>query len=491
MKLCFYQRLAVAMVLVFVLVSGALLWSVNHLQALSRSEAEQQLHLGLASHLVADNPLLKQGVYDYSALKNLFHTLMLLGPAFEYYYLDPKGRILSYSAEAGKVKVDRLDIAPILSLLDGEQSLPIFAQDPKQPHRQKIFSAAEVTENGTLQGYLFVIIGGEAHDSILASLRQNDNLRQYALIALIALVALLAICLLLLHQYTAPLRRLAADMQTLCDDGFEPTRPRNLANWRNDSYNELQRLGCVFRQMLGHIDDQFSQLQQIDNQRRVLLADLSHDLRTPLANLQGYMETLAIQGDKLSAADRSRFTQICLKNARNLKKLIDQIFELAYLEGGQVTLKQECFPIGELLHDVVAKFALKAEKKGVQLRVVSTHSGDQVQADISKLERVLTNLIDNAIRHTEAGGSIEINASPQAGKVRIDVRDSGVGICQSEVAFIFDARYQATNSNKDSNLHAGLGLAISKKLTALLGSDLLVTSELGKGTCFSFELQQV
>ena len=128
--------------------------------------------------------------------------------------------------------------------------------------------------------------------------------------------------------------------------------PRPLQSWRRESHNEVQRLGCAFKDMLAHIDHQFDQLQSIDNQRRILLADLSHDLRTPLASLQGYIETLALSGDSLSPADRARFMDISLKNSRNLKRLIDQIFELAYLEGGQVTLNQESFALGELLQDI-------------------------------------------------------------------------------------------------------------------------------------------
>src|SRR5690606_15363707 len=135
------------------------------------------------------------------------------------------------------------------------------------------------------------------------------------------------------------------------------------------SNNEIQQLGSAFLAMLTRIQQQFSQLQQIDNQRRTLLADLSHDLRTPLASLQGYIETLAINASNLSEQERQRFTEICLKNAQDLKRLIDQIFELVYLEGGQVTLNQESFPLGELLHDVVAKFALKTRAKQIQLQI--------------------------------------------------------------------------------------------------------------------------
>lgn len=489
-KLCFYQRLALSLVAVFILIVALFFWTTSYFQHLTKSEAEQKLHIGLAEHLVGDNPLLKQGVYDYEALKNLFHTLMILGPNFEFYYLDPDGKVLTYSAEAGKVKRQHVDLTSIKALLEGQQELPIFGDDPRQLGVQKIFSVAPVYNGEKLQGYLYVIIGGEIYDSILSGLQQSQSMREFALFAVSCLVFLLIALLVLFRYLTAPLKRLSDDMDTVREADFQNDRDtRQLESWRRESHNEVQRLGCAFKDMLAHIDQQFEQLQQIDSQRRIILADLSHDLRTPLANLQGYIETLALNETSLSSEDRRRFIDISLKNANNLKRLIDQIFELAYLEGGQVTLHNEPFPLGELLHDISAKFSLKAAEKNISLTVRPSQFDYRVFADIGKLERVLTNLLENAIRHTPEGGQIEVEVSQLQQKLRIDIRDTGIGISDNEIAFIFDARYQANNTQKDSHVHAGLGLAISKKLMALLESELQVESELGKGTCFSFELK--
>ncbi len=488
MNLSFYHRLTLALVFIFMLVLSGFFYASTHLQTLSKSEAEQRLHLGLAEHLAGDSPLLKEGVYDYEALKNLFHTLMVLGPNFEFYYLDPQGKILTYSADPGKVKRTAVQLDPIRNLIEGQQNLPIFGDDPRQFGQQKIFSASPVYNGDELQGYLYVIIGGEIYDSILEGLSSSNNLQQFALFTATGLLVLLLASALLFRVLTRPLSRLSEDMDKISDEHFRNPEHLQLAEWRSDSGNEIHHLGSTFNAMLKHINEQFEALQHIDSQRRVLLADLSHDLRTPLANLQGYIETLVLKGETLSEADRKRFAEISLRNANNLNKLIDQIFELAYLEGGQVTLNREAFPLGELLHDVLAKFALKADQKHIQLNLSPSQFDYHVFADIGKLERVLTNLLENAIRHTPADGQINLLVSAGQDKLRVDIRDTGVGISEKEVAFIFDARYQATNTEQDSSLHAGLGLAICKKLMALLDSDLTVQSEVGKGTCFSFEL---
>ncbi|MEP7704529.1 HAMP domain-containing sensor histidine kinase [Paraglaciecola sp. 25GB23A] len=492
MKLCFYQRMALSLVAVFILVMVLFVWFSGQMQALSKSEAEQKLHLGLAEHLVSDNPLLQQGKYDHDTLENLFHTLMVLGPNFEFYFVDSGGNILAYSAEPGKVKLDKIRLEPMLQLVEGSNDFPILGDDPRQIAGQKIFSAAPVYQNNILQGYLYVIIGGQIYDSIIDSLKSSQTLREFAFLLVSSMIFLLVALLVLFKYFTAPLKLLSNEMEQICGEDFQfEHRVTQLSRWRKGSKDEVQRLGCAFNDMLHHIDKQFSQLQQIDKQRRILLADLSHDLRTPLANLQGYIETLALNADNLSEQDRRRFVEISLKNSKNLKRLIDQIFELAYLEGEQVTLNQESFLLGELLYDITAKFALKAKEKNISLTISPAQFDFQVFADIGKLERVMTNLLENAIRHTPINGKVELEVNQHKDKLRINIRDSGVGISDKEIGFIFDARYQASNSEKDSNMHAGLGLAICKKLIDLFDSSLTVESQLGQGSCFSFELKLV
>lgn len=492
MKLCFYQRMALSLVAVFILVMALFVWFSGHMQAITKSEAEQKLHLGLAEYLVQDNPLLQQGKYDHDILENLFHTLMVLGPNFEFYYVDSNGKILAYSAEPGKVKLDKIRLEPMLNLMKGNSDFPILGDDPRQLAGQKIFSAAPVYQDDLLQGYLYVIIGGQIYDSIIDGLKSSQSLREFAFLGIVSLFFLLIALLVLFKYFTAPLKLLSREMEQICGEDFRAERRvTHLSRWRKGSNDEVQRLGCAFNDMLQHIDKQFSQLQQIDRQRRILLADLSHDLRTPLANLQGYIETLALNADSLSEEDRKCFVEISLKNSKNLRHLIDQIFELAYLEAGQVTLNLEPFLLGELLYDITAKFALKAKDKNISLRISPSQFDFQVFTDIGKLERVITNLLENAIRHTPINGSIELEVSKHKDKLRLDIRDSGVGINDKEIGFIFDARYQASNTEKDSNMHAGLGLAICKKLIALLDSTLTVESKLGKGSCFSFELKLV
>ena len=151
----------------------------------------------------------------------------------------------------------------------------------------------------------------------------------------------------------------------------------------------------------------------------------------------------------------------------------------------------ETFAIGELLHDIIAKFALKAKDKRIHLTLQPQQCRYIVYSDIAKLERIITNLLENALRHTNEDGEIAIIVNQLTDKIKISVTDNGSGISKEDIAYIFDARYRASNAIEDSTPHAGLGLAISQKLSRILNSELLVDSKLGLGSSFSLSLQLV
>jgi signal transduction histidine kinase len=464
-------------------------WS-NSLAEQSKFQAEQKLHLNLAEHLAHDNPLLQDGVYNKKALENLFHSLMILGPAFEFYFLDPAGKIITYSADADKIKRESVDLSPLVALIANPDEAPIFGDDPRNVNKQKIFSVAPIYRGDNLQGYLYVIIGGEIYDSIFNQVKNDENLQQYSLLLIGTLLLLLLILLALFRYFTAPIKQLGSEMKAIKAAKFDQSKV-NLSQWQHSKNNEVHMLGVTFTDMVSQINLQFAQLTENDRIRRELLTHLSHDLRTPLATMQGYIETMVMKGDDISSQEQREYLATTQRNAIQLKRLIDQIFELAHLEDGQVTVNLETFAIGELLHDIIAKFSLKASEKNISLSLQPQQCRYIVYSDIAKLERIMTNLLENALRHTSEGGEIAVIVSQLSSKVKIAVTDNGSGISKEDIAYIFDARYRASNAIEDNTKHAGLGLAISQKLSKILHSELLVDSKLGQGSSFSLSLKLV
>jgi len=239
------------------------------------------------------------------------------------------------------------------------------------------------------------------------------------------------------------------------------------------------------------IEAQLARLNKQDEIRREFLAYVSHDLRTPLAGMKAYLETLEIKQDSMPVKERREFLQKAIINGDRLEGMINELFELTRLESQQVELNAEEFSIGDLLSDIVASLEDKAKTGQVNLNIDCQDAQALVVADIAKIERVIQNLVENAIRYSNKGSTVIVSTvKNQGGKIQLKVIDSGSGISPEHLPFIFEPYYRASDEYKLKHKGAGLGLAISKRLLALHNIDLEVNSEVGKGTVFSFILSE-
>ncbi|WP_444994412.1 ATP-binding protein [Aliikangiella sp. IMCC44359] len=486
MKLSLYQKLGITLLVAFIIVVAAFMLIVQSLDSISRDQAEQVLHQDLASHLVNDNPLLSSNVYDYKALENLFHSMMILGPNFEFYVLDRQGKILTYSAKPGEVIRDKIDLSPIKAIINNKKSLPIYADDPRSDQK-KVFSTSPILKNDKLEGYLFVIIGGQVYDSIFSSIRDNERIQLIGLVAVATLLFLLFLLLAGFRYFVSPLKDLTQQVRLLSLTEINQKLPPIVDAAKGVEVSELSQ---AFNQLIEQANNQLEKLSIVDIERRELLAHLSHDLRTPLASLQGFLETIKLKQGALSREENLSYVNRCLKNAYSLKGFVDQIFELAHLESGQVTVSLEKFPIADLLYDMVDKFSLSAQRKNIEIEVEMSENDLMVVTDIAKLERILTNLIENAIRHTPQNGKICLGAfiGEQSNDIKLLIKDSGTGINQDELPYLFDPRYRGSQAIDDESRHIGLGLTITKKLVRLLGSEIKACNNPEGGARFQFDL---
>jgi signal transduction histidine kinase len=240
--------------------------------------------------------------------------------------------------------------------------------------------------------------------------------------------------------------------------------------------------------MAATIEADVEKLRLAERMRRDLIGNITHDLRSPLASLQGYLETMVLKDPQLSPEERRRFLEISLRSTASLQKLVEELFELAKLDARQVELKREPLQIAELSQDVVLKLAPQAEGADVSLTVERAPELPLVSCDIAMIERVLTNLIDNALRATPPKGTVGISFSAQEGVIRVTVADTGAGIDPEDLPHIFDRFYRADKSRDKSTGGAGLGLAIARQIVELHGSVLEVESRPGEGARFTFTL---
>jgi len=488
----FYSKLVLGLLASFLLIGLLLTVLVQQLTTRYQNEIEQKLHLELAEHVVGDDSLLKDGEIDQKALEHTFHSMMVLGPSFEFYVLTPTGDVTTYSADDDKIKRMKVNLEPVKQFLSGSEKLPILGDDPRSEYREKIFSVAEIRQNDELKGYLYIIIGGEIYDSIV-ELLQNSHIIKLSVWGLVAgLLFSLIVVLLLFAMLTRPLRRLASDMKQFRDTGFEDGQQLSY-DWDENSADEIHRLGATFNAMSATLRQQYEKVRTTDELRRELISYVSHDLRTPLAALQGYLETWQLKQQTISEAESAELIQVAVNNAQQISRLVEQLFELAHLDAENTQLEMEPVSIAELAQDVLQKLALEARNKGVSLDVNPKDPSLMAMANIEKLERVFTNLVGNAIRHCEEGDKISIDISKAGQQWLITVKDSGVGISVEDLPHIFEAHYRGRQSEavKGDRVNSGLGLAITRRIIELHHSKIEVKSELGKGTLFSFSLNSI
>jgi signal transduction histidine kinase len=229
-------------------------------------------------------------------------------------------------------------------------------------------------------------------------------------------------------------------------------------------------------------------LKQTDRLRRELVANVSHDLRSPLASIQGYTETILMKQETLPPEELRKYLETILSDAKQLNRLVEELFELSKLDAKQIKPNLETFSLTELLQDVSMKFKSHASKFNIQLMTDLPKQLYFVHADIGMIERVLSNLIENAMNFTPARGRVELSLHQHDGQLRVRVLDTGKGISAEDIPHIFDRFYTGDRSRSRSVRGSGLGLAISQKIMELHHSSIAVTSKLNKGSVFEFDL---
>lgn len=508
-----YARLALVLLLLLTVVGAAWIATSVYTSALYQEELEQRLNRDLARQLLSDTQILDEGVSD-ADLEHIFHVLMVVNPRIEVYLLDAEGQILAYSAPEGKVVRERVSLEPIRAFLGPDPRLPLRGDDPRQTEGHKIFSVAPIPAGsgdrdssavpstgsglGDTGGYLYVVLGGERYESVVAGLRSNRVLRLAAGATLGALLVAFLVGLLLFRRLTRRLARLDRRIRAFHprgdganDDSAGAAHPDPDLDLPATG-DEIDRLEAGFSRMAERIELQIEELAALDELRRELVANVSHDLRTPIAALQGYLETLLLKEETLPPEERRRYLAIALRHAEHLGKLVAQLFELARLDVEEGKLDLEPVSLPELAQDVVQKFHLEAERQGVALAAELPADVPFVAADIGLLERALDNLLENALAHTPEGGRVILAVAAAEGGARVRLADTGHGIPADELPRIFD-RFQRGSAPEDGRRRrqhpgAGLGLAITKRILDLHGAELSAESTVGQGTTFSFLL---
>lgn len=227
--------------------------------------------------------------------------------------------------------------------------------------------------------------------------------------------------------------------------------------------------------------------READRARRQMLADVSHELKTPLTALRGYLETLHMSDLDLDPATRERYFHTIERETVRLDRIVDDLLDLTRLEARVGTLNARLFAVERVFQHVMLRHEHETRKREIEVDVSVAEEADQIVADPDRIEQVVENLFSNALRYTPAGGHIELRANSDGNAIVLSVVDSGQGIASDHVPFVFDRFYKADPSRRRSAPGSGLGLSIAKAIVERHHGSIGVTSVPGR-TAFTIVL---
>jgi signal transduction histidine kinase len=243
--------------------------------------------------------------------------------------------------------------------------------------------------------------------------------------------------------------------------------------------DEVAALARSFNQMADELTRRARELEASDQMRRQLMADVSHELMTPLTAMRGYIETLTMPEVQLDAQTRHRYMGIVTDETHRLEQIIGDLLDLARLEGGGMTFRHDRADVELLFNRVGERHERNLSDRRITLTTHVDTAARVVIADADRLEQALQNLAANAIRHTPEGGQIQLTAARQGDEIVLTVRDNGPGIPSEHLPLIFNRFYKADASRKASGGGSGLGLSIAKAIIERHGGTISVRNENG------------
>jgi len=479
------KKLWLVFILIIVLMGASYVFITGYFVNKYNQATTQRVNADIASHLIEEkfqnaSPFLEDGSPNKELFGDLMHDMMAVNRSIEVYLLDKTGEIL-YSVvldHSENAPVKSVSLAPIKSFIKDKGENYIVGDDPRKIDKQKIFSAARFNIDGR-EGYIYIILAGKEFELISDNLLAQYFGKLGVGASLLTMLFATLIGLLSIWFLTKNLRLMTQTVRKFREGDLK-------VRIENPEKSDIEMFAHSFNEMADTIVGNIDKMKSVDTLRRELIGNVSHDLRTPLAVLKGYVETMQMKKDSLTETEKEEYLQITHSNIDKLSNLINQLFEYSKLEAEQIAPVKEPFSITELSYDLIAKFKVIAEQKSVELLLENPQENSMVFADVSLVERALQNLIENAIKFTEPNGKVVLSLKRKNEDIEINITDTGTGIPLSEQPFIFDRYKQVDKSTKKHGY--GLGLAIVKKIMDLHETHITVLSRPKEGSSFIFNL---
>ncbi len=444
---------------------------------------QQELNWDLANHLAQRWQEQEFPAAELEKVNELLVEIEHTNPDVELYLLDRDGLVVAAASGIDKLlerKIEPAFIEKLLLTRSRQRDPRLFGVNPINPHILEPVGVAAVDWSGK-QAYLYTVLVSRVRASYL---ERSYRATRGAAVAISVGVLIFGVVMGYFVEFTTNRKQFEEINKVINSINSGDLSARVSLS----SGSELLGLGGKINQIAEKLYQAFTSVQQSDRMRRELISNVSHDLNTPLASALGYVRR-TLQEDASMLSERGkRYLGHAETNLEMLGRLIRELFELSKLETKQLELNQVRFSILDVVsEEVFPSLRELAEGNQVTLSLESPESLPLVYADDSLVLRVITNLVENAIRYHKPGGRVLVRLIPHEKTLEVAILDDGPGIAEAELERIFDRFYRGDQSRKKGS-GTGLGLAIVKKILEAHNKNIAVTSELGVGTRFSFEL---
>lgn len=302
---------------------------------------------------------------------------------------------------------------------------------------------------------------------------RTDVIKIFLFSVCFVVVVALVFIYLMSNRLTKPLKMLNNAAKSIANGEFERRVNLNVDN-------EIGELGDTFNAMAESIE-------QLETMRRSFVANVSHELRTPMTTITGFIE--GILDGTIPPERHEQYLKIVLDESKRLSRLVNDLLDISRMEQGKFKMEPREFDINEMVRLSVIKMEKRITEKQIQLTVGFKTENQSVYADKDSIQRVLTNLLDNAVKFTPEGGFIDISTGLENGKVFVSIQNSGMGIAKNELKHVFDRFYKTDKSRSLDKTGVGLGLFIVKSIMQNHGENIWAESEPGEYARFNFTLK--
>lgn len=476
-----YAKILVVFIGLLVIQSLALIWLI--VQGVERDYAltQQHQHVESAQAIVDRFTEILEAGGSFSDIERDAQLFFYIAPRSQVLLTDDQGKILHSFLGIYGVFQDSIPVKPIEQFLAGDP-FPLFLPDIShgKGDRQAIFSAAPLSFQGN-KFYVVVLMPSRIFGSSLLYGNENLTLNSVLGTTLVILFSATVVGGIVFFLLTRRIRSLTVAARRYGAGDLEYRVP--IAG-----RDEFAELGGAFNAMADEIQQRIDDVAQQDTLRRELVGALSHDLSAPAGIIINCTDILFEKADSLSTAERERYLESLSRNAQSLNILTQDLVELSRFGSLDIKLSRSEVEVGELFRDMQASFQPRAETLQVAFEIEPPQEEVYVDADPVQLERILSNLLGNALRHTKPGGTTTLGGFVEGDSFVFEVRDTGEGIKPEDIPKVFERYYQGGASSKGLS---GLGLSIVRTLVEAHGSKISLRSQFGSGTCFYFSLPMV